>query len=69
MTEVVWLLAAALVGFLIGRFQAYRLQHQGEALVSKALIQTFQGPGYHLLNSVTLPTDDGSTQKIGRAHV
>jgi restriction system protein len=62
MVEVVALAAAAVVGFLIGRLRVYRLQHEGESLVSKSITTAFPSPRHHLLNSVTLPTEDGTTQ-------
>lgn len=49
-------------GLLLGRQRVHRLQTQGEAVVSRALTTRFGGADYHLLNSVTLPTEEGSTQ-------
>lgn len=62
MVDVLAFAAAALAGFLVGRFRVYRLQHHGEMEVSRALTAAFAPPAYHLLNSVTLPLDDGTTQ-------
>jgi restriction system protein len=62
MVDVLVLVAAALAGFLAGRFRVYRLQHHGEMGVSRALTDAFAPPAYHLLNSVTLPLDEGTTQ-------
>lgn len=53
---------AALIGFLAGRYRVYQLQNQGEALVSRAIRQSCAGPNWHLLNNITLPTTDGTTQ-------
>jgi len=62
MVEIFLIAAAAVVGFLVGRFRAYRLQNDGELVVSRALAVNFPPPAYHLLNSVTLSVDDGTTQ-------
>jgi len=62
-TTLILLLFTALVfGFLIGRIKAYVFQNRGEALLSSKIKQKFPPPDYHLLNHVTLPTKDGSTQ-------
>jgi hypothetical protein len=56
------------VGFLLGRGRhpaGYRggfFQNRGEATLSRALVARFAGPDYHLLNHVTLPVSDGTTQ-------
>lgn len=55
-------LAALLIGFLFGRFLGYRLQNHGEAIVSDVLTKTFPPPMYHLLNNLTIPVKDGTTQ-------
>ena len=60
--ELLALVTVAVIGFLLGRFQVYRLQHEGESLVSKSIASAFPFPSHHLLNSVTLPTEDGTTQ-------
>ncbi len=39
-----------------------RYQNQGEELVAKAILANFEPPNYHLLNHVTLPLRDGTTQ-------
>jgi Nuclease-related domain len=53
---------ALFVGFLLGRSRANSYQNRGEALLSRTLRAHFRAPGYHLLNHVTLPMKDGSTQ-------
>jgi restriction system protein len=60
--ELLLIVFAGAVGFLIGRFRVYGLQHEGEVLVGKALSINFPPPTYHLLDSVTLPVADGTTQ-------
>ena len=62
MVDLLALAVAAALGFLVGRFRTYRLQHQGEVLVSRELMAEFSPATYHLLNSITLPVNDGSTQ-------
>lgn len=55
-----------LVVWLIGKGDKPRLialdQNRGEALVREALTLNFSSPSYHLLNNVTLPIKDGTTQ-------
>jgi Nuclease-related domain len=56
-------LVALAVGFGFGRrYRTYAFQNRGEAKLSSALKRRFVGPDYHLLNHVTLPTKDGTTQ-------
>lgn len=56
-----WLVVGA-GGYALGRYRAHQLQHTGESKVSLALMRHFPPPAYHLLNSVTLQVDDGTTQ-------
>jgi len=72
----VLLAAAAVLGFLIGRWRTFRtsgrktfgawrfprFQNDGEALVSRALRSHFGPPDYHLMNHVTIRMEDGTTQ-------
>ena len=64
----VLLATAALVGFVVGRRGRARLrrfrgfQNEGEALVSRVLRSEFGPPDYHLMNHVTLPMGDGTTE-------
>lgn len=62
MTTLVYILIALAVGFAVGRWRYHRYQNRGEALVSQALKQQFVGPDAHLMNHITLPLKDGSTQ-------
>jgi hypothetical protein len=55
-------LAAAISGYMGGRYRAYQLQNRGEALVRKTIRNTCLGSNWHLLNNVTLATSDGTTQ-------
>lgn len=59
-----WILIAlaTLLGYLAGRYRIHQLQNSGEVLVRSAIQQTLTGPNWHLLNNVTLPTSDGTTQ-------
>jgi restriction system protein len=59
-----WILIglAALLGYLVGSYRVYQLQNSGETLVRRAIQQACIGPNWHLLNNVTLPTVDGTTQ-------
>lgn len=53
---------AGLLGYSAGCYRAYRLQNTGEVLVRRAIQSACSGPAWHLLNNVTLPTLDGTTQ-------
>ena len=58
-------LGAAAAGFAIGRIRTHRdttYQNLGEAAVASALKAHFSLPGYHLMNHLTLPWVDGTTQ-------
>lgn len=59
---LVSVLIAFFIGLLLGRYRANRYQNSGEALVSKVVRVNFKSPEYHLLNHVTLPLKDGTTQ-------
>ncbi len=57
------------LGFVIGFFvkNRYRYsirtsQNRGEASVRKVIVTNFPPPQYHLLNNVTIPFQDGTTQ-------
>jgi hypothetical protein len=50
------------VGLTFARRQASRYQNAGEELVSEVLSTKFPPPDYHLLNHITLPLNDGTTQ-------
>lgn len=51
-----------LAGLLAGGSRASVRQNKGEAAVSRELCRLTAGPGYHLLNNVTIPYLDGTTQ-------
>jgi len=54
-----------LIGYTIKNSYRYRLllnQNRGEASVRTAIVSKFQPPNFHLLNNVTLPFQDGTTQ-------
>jgi len=50
------------IGYLIGRRRRTRTQNQGERLVRNALMSSFPSKTFHLLNNVTLPIANGTTQ-------
>src|SRR5665648_56421 len=56
------LLAAFAAGLIVGKWRRKAAENQGEAAVRRALTKRFSGPSYHLLNNVTLPLSDGTTQ-------
>jgi hypothetical protein len=57
---------ALVVGYFLGRYHSryrtYAFQNRGEARLSRALQKHFRAPDYHLLNHVTLPLKDETTQ-------
>lgn len=56
------ILISLAIGYAAGRLRVYQLQNQGEAAVRRTITKAFGAPDYHLLNNVTLPTHDGTTQ-------
>ena len=50
------------IGFLVGRAYRIRRENQGEAAVRRLLSDRFPSTDYHLLNNITLPDGDGTTQ-------
>jgi len=65
---VLYILLALAVGFVLGRYRASRafrasgFQTLGEVLLSRVVATNFSPPDYHLMNHVTLPLSDGTTQ-------
>jgi hypothetical protein len=55
-------LVALITGFALGRYRTHVFQNRGEARLSRALMKRFAAPDYHLLNHLTLPVADGTTQ-------
>jgi restriction system protein len=51
-----------LLGFSIGRWRQRIADNRGEAAIRRVLQVHFSSPAYHLLNNVTLPVEDGTTQ-------
>lgn len=53
-----------LVGIYIHLFRGRRIirQNQGESSVRKVIVENFESPNYHLLNNITIPIQDGTTQ-------
>ncbi|HSO11214.1 MAG TPA: nuclease-related domain-containing protein, partial [Anaerolineales bacterium] len=59
------LLIGLALGFTIKSSYRSRLllnQNRGEADVRKLIISNFKAPNFHLLNNVTIPFQDGTTQ-------
>lgn len=56
------ILVSLLVGFAAGRFRVYELQNRGEVAVRRAIRATFDTSDYHLMNNVTIPMVEGTTQ-------
>ena len=62
MITFVLVIIAAIVGFITGRYRAHSIQNRGEALLSRTIHGNFDSPDYHLMNHLTLPLKDGTTQ-------
>ena len=62
MTEFLIGIVGLCIGFLVGRAYRTRRENQGEAAVRRLLSDRFPSTDYHLLNNVTLPDGDGTTQ-------
>lgn len=57
--------AGFLLGYAIRTNYRYRLilnQNRGEAFVRNLIITNFGSPNFHLLNNITIPFQDGTTQ-------
>jgi hypothetical protein len=62
---ILYILVALAFGFVIGRNRASSttsFQNHSEALVSRVVLTSFGPPDYHLMNHITLPMNDGTTQ-------
>ena len=62
MTTLAYILLSLAVGFVLGRYRAHTFQNRGEALLARSIAGSFAAPDYHLMNHVTLPLKDGTTQ-------
>jgi hypothetical protein len=62
MLIVALLVLAFVLGYCYGWRRRWVQAHTGEAAVRRVLLRQFPGPGYHLLNHVTLPSGDGTTE-------
>lgn len=62
MTAFLTAVACLVIGFFFGRWRQGIAENQGEAVVRRELTARFPSPTYHLLNNVTLPVEDGTTQ-------
>jgi hypothetical protein len=59
-----WLLVplAGLLGYTVRSYKAYRFQNHGEVVLRKTLTEKLPSTSWHLLNNVTLPIANGTTQ-------
>ena len=62
MTTLAYILIALAAGFALGRYRTHVFQNRGEALLAHGLSEVFVAPDYHLMNHITLPLGDGTTQ-------
>lgn len=62
MTGLFFTFVSFFVGFFVGRWRQRLIENRGEAAVRRLLATQFTSTAYHLLNNVTLPIDDGTTQ-------
>ncbi|MCL4273191.1 MAG: NERD domain-containing protein [Anaerolineales bacterium] len=50
------------LGYAVGKWGMHSAENTGEARVRQVLTTSFKAPEYHLLNNITLPYEDGTTQ-------
>ena len=62
MTTLFTAVAFLLFGFGLGRWRRGLSSNRDEGAVRQLLSKQFDSASYHLLNNVTLPVDDGTTQ-------
>jgi hypothetical protein len=62
MTGLLFTFISFFVGLYVGRWRQRLIENRGEAAVRRLLSTQFPSTAYHLLNNVTLPIDDGTTQ-------
>jgi hypothetical protein len=60
--DIVAPLVALIAGFWLGISRRTAVENHGEAAIRRRLTQYFTGTAYHLLNNITLPFDDSTTQ-------
>ena len=53
---------AFIIGYVIGRLHKASSVNHGETLVRDKIQQNLSSEKYHLLNNITLPLDEGTTQ-------
>jgi hypothetical protein len=61
-TTLAYILIALAAGFVLGRYRTHVFQNRGEALLALGLSEVFTAPDYHLMNHITLPLANGTTQ-------
>jgi restriction system protein len=62
MLSWLFIVLVAFLSYQAGRYRVHRLQNSGEMLVRRSIQKICAGPNWHLLNNITLPTADGTTQ-------
>jgi hypothetical protein len=62
MIEAVIIIIVFSIGIFVGRSHKRLYENSGEALVRSKITKYFNTQEYHLLNSITLPVFDGTTQ-------
>jgi len=62
MTSILIIIVTFFVGLSVGHWRQRLTENRGEAAVRRLLATQFTSTSYHLLNNVTLPVDDGTTQ-------
>ena len=53
---------AMVIGYTLGHFRQVVVENRGEAAIRRELTRNFGNSKHHLLNNVTLPFEDGTTQ-------
>ena len=59
---VVIAVIAMVIGYTLGHFRQVVVENRGEAAIRRELTRNFGNSKHHLLNNVTLPFEDGTTQ-------
>ena len=53
---------AFIAGYKIDKYQKIYYQNTGEALIKNIVLRKLSNADYHILNNITIPVDDGTTQ-------
>ena len=62
MTTLIGIVVVFFLGYASGKVKQGKKENEGEMLVSELLKNKFHGPEYHLIDDITLPMKDGTTQ-------